>query len=102
MKDTLLYVYEIIAMKLIFRNMIGHVLASAYEACNHMCMPLHTPKALETCKKSTPCFIQKASRCAAERTSKTTMFLIFCILYNTKILQENHLHFLFHWFSGEN
>ena len=31
-------------------------------------------------KKSTPCLIKKASRCAADRTSKTTKFLIFHFL----------------------
>ena len=36
---------------------------SAYEACDGTSTPLHTPKILETCTKSTPCFIQKASRC---------------------------------------
>ena len=35
------------------------------------------PKTLETCKKSMPCLIQKASRYAADRTSKTTVFFIF-------------------------
>ena len=37
-------------------------------------------------KKSMPCFIQKASRCAADRMSKTTMLFIFHFLYNTDIL----------------
>ena len=41
-------------------------------------------------KKSTPCLIKKASRCATDRTSKTTFF-IFRFLYNTKILRENHV-----------
>ena len=50
---------------------------STYEARNHTCMPLHTPKTLETCKKkSTPCLIKKTSRCEADRTSKTTTFFI--------------------------
>ena len=47
-------------------------------------------------KKSTPCLIKKASRCAADRTSKTTTFFIFHFLCNTKILQENHVY-LFIW-----
>ena len=51
--------------------------ASAYEACDHTSMPLHMPKTLETRKKSTPCLIKKASRCATDYTSKTTMFFIF-------------------------
>ena len=42
-------------------------------------------------KKSTLCLIKKASRCATDRTSKTTFF-IFCSLYNTKILRENHVY----------
>ena len=54
--------------------------ASAYEACNHMHMPLHIPKTLEMCKKSMPCLIKKASMCAANRTSKTTACFIFHFL----------------------
>ena len=54
--------------------------ALACEACDHTGTPPHTPKTLETCKKSTPCLIKKASRRAADRTSKTTMFLIFHFL----------------------
>ena len=42
--------------------------------------PLHTPKTFEPSKKSMPCLINKASRCAAYRTSKTTTFLIFHFL----------------------
>ena len=67
--------------------------ASAYEVCDRMHMPLDTPKTLETWgKKSTPFFIQKASRCAADRTSKATTLFIFHFLYNTKILRENHVY----------
>ena len=50
--------------------------ASAYETCERTRTPLHTPKTLDMLKKSTPCLIKKASRCAADRTSKTT-FLSF-------------------------
>ena len=46
-----------------------------YEACDCTRMPLHMPKTLETCKKRMPFLIQKASRCAADRTSKTTFFI---------------------------
>ena len=42
--------------------------------------------------KSTPYFIKKASRCAADCTSKTAAFFIFHFLYNTKILRENHVY----------
>ena len=72
------------------------------ETYNRTCTPLRTPKTIETCKKSTPCLIKKASRCAADRTSKTTTFFISQFLWNTKILQKNHVYLLFHWFSGEN
>ena len=64
--------------------------------------PLHTPTTLEACKKSTPCLIQKALRCAADRTSKTTTLFIFHFLYNTKILRENNVYFfisLFQWWK---
>ena len=42
-------------------------------------------------KRSTSYLIKKASRCATDRTSKTTFF-IFRFLYNTKILRENHMY----------
>ena len=76
--------------------------ASAYEACDCMHTPLHTPKMLETpClikKKSMPCLIKKASRCTADRTTKTTTVFIFHFLhYNTKILQEIHVYLFFIW-----
>ena len=54
--------------------------SSAYELYDRTCMPLHMPKTLETCKKNMPGLIQKASRCAADRTSKTTLFFIFHFL----------------------
>ena len=43
-------------------------------------------------RKSTPCLIKKASRRVAYRTSKTTTFLIFRFLWNTKILREKHVY----------
>ena len=49
--------------------------ASVYEACDRMRTPLRTPETLETCKKSAPCLIKKASRCATNRTSKATFFI---------------------------
>ena len=66
-------------------------------------MPLHMPKTLETCKNSMPCLIKKASRCAADRTSKTTTFFIFTF-YQTQRSYEKTMCIclLFHWFSGEN
>ena len=43
-------------------------------------------------KKSMPCLIKKASRCAADHTPKTAKFFIFSFLSNTKILGENHVY----------
>ena len=60
----------------------------AYEVCDRMHAPLHMPKTLETCK-ITPCFIQKASRCAADRTSKTTTLFIFHFLCNTDLTRKS-------------
>ena len=48
-------------------------------------------------KKSMPYLIKKASRCATDRTSKTTTFFIFCFLYNTKIVPENHVYLFVIW-----
>ena len=48
-------------------------------------------------KKSTPCFIKKASRCAADRTSKTTCF-IFHFLYNTQRFYEK-IFWLVQWWK---
>ena len=73
--------------------------ALAYKVSDCMHLPHHTPKTLEMCKKSMSCLIKKASRRAADHTSKTTTFFIFHFLQNTKILQENHVCLLFHWFS---
>ena len=50
-------------------------MASTYEACNHTHMPLHMPKTLQMPQKSMPCFIQKALRCVADCTPKTTVFI---------------------------
>ena len=54
-------------------------------------------KHLGRAKKSTPCLIKKASRCAVDRTSKTTTFFIFHFLYNTKFLRENHVYLFVIW-----
>ena len=67
--------------------------ASAYEACNCTRTPLHMPKMLETCKKSTSCLIRKDSRHAAVHTSKTTTCSIYFIGSVLKIVL--HLHFLY-------
>ena len=57
-------------------------------ATTRACLYTHL-KHLRGAKKSMPCLIQKASRCAADCTSKTTTLFIFHFLYNTKILREN-------------
>ena len=57
-----------------------------------MRMPLHMPETLESAKKSMPCLIKKALRCAADGTSKTAKFFIFLFLSNTKLLRENHVY----------
>ena len=67
---------------------------SAYEVCNRTRTPLHTSKTLEMFKKSTPCLIQKASRCEADRTSKKTVFYL-SLSINPKILRENHVCLFF-------
>ena len=58
-------------------------------ACACLCTCL---KHWRHAKKSTPCLIKKASRCAANSTSKTAKFIIFPFLSNTKILGENHVY----------
>ena len=50
-------------------------------ACARLCTCL---KHWRHAKKSTPCLIKKASRCAAYSTSKTAKFIIFPFLSNTK------------------
>ena len=72
------------------------------ETYDRTCTPLRTPKTIETCKKSTPCLIKKASRCAADRTSKTTFFIFH--FYITQRFYEKIMciYLLFDWFSGEN
>ena len=62
-------------------------------ACARLCTRL---KCYRHAKKSTPCLIKKASRCAADRTSKTTFF-IFHFLCNTKIVRENHVYLFVIW-----
>ena len=74
-----------------FFAFLSHALA--YEAWNRTHTPLHMPKTLETCKKSMPCLIRKASRHAADCTSKTTTCFIYFIGLVVKI--ELCLHFLY-------
>ena len=54
-------------------------------------------------KKNKPCLIKKASRCAADRTSKTTTFFIFHFLVTQRSYGKIMcIYLLFDWFSGEN
>ena len=59
---------------------------SAYEACDRTRTPLQTPTTLETSKKNRPCLIRKASRRAADRTSKITTCFIYFISSVVKIV----------------
>ena len=62
--------YHIRNHKIVYWNQ-----ALAYEACDHM------PETLrDVLQKNMPCLIKKASRCAADCTSKTTTFFIFHFL----------------------
>ena len=74
--------------------------ASAYETCDRTRMPLHMPKTLETCKKSTPCLIQKASKCAADCTSKTSVFYLSLSIKHKYLTRKSSV-FIF-YFIGEN
>ena len=77
--------------------------ASAYETCDCTRMPLHTPKTLDTCIKIKPCWIKKASRCAADRMSHTFYKIqrsyetIICICYFIRSFVKIvlYLHFLY-------
>ena len=75
--------------------------ALAYKTCDRKRTPLHMPKT-ELCKKIIPCLVQKASRCAADCTSKTSVFYLWLSI-NTKILWKNHVCLFFislvHWWK---
>ena len=80
-------------------EVIRLVQASAYEACNCMCTPLHMSKILETSKKkSRPCLIHKASRCTADRLAKTSVFYL-SLSTKHKDLTRNLCVFIF-YFTG--
>ena len=63
-----------------------HYQALAYEPSDHARMPLHTPKTVETCKKSLPCLIQKLQShvnaklsftcCKTQRSYKNIFYFI--------------------------
>ena len=75
--------------------------ALAYEVCDRMCMPLHTSKTVVQ-KKNTPCLIQRASRFAADLTSKMSVFYLSLSIKHKDHTRKSCFYFLFHWFSGEN
>ena len=78
-----------------FQNYSKFRLQHMRRAITRTCLCTHL-KPLRCAKKSMPCLIKKASRCAADCMSKTTVFFIFYFLYNTKILRENNVY-LFIW-----
>ena len=49
-------------------------------------------------KKSTPCLIKKASRCAADRTSKTTLFVFHFYITQRSYEKIMCIYLLFDWF----
>ena len=49
-----------------------------------------------------PCLIQNASRYAADRTSKTSVFYLSLSIEHKDFTRKSCVYFLFHWFSGEN
>ena len=53
-------------------------------------------------EKITLCLIKKASRCAADRKSKTTTFFIFHFYITERSYEKIMCIYLFDWFSGEN
>ena len=71
--------------------------ALAYEACDRKRTPLHMPKT-ELCKKIIPCLVQKASRCAADCISKTSVFYLWLSI-NTKILRKKRV-FIFYFIGS--
>ena len=93
-KETVGIVISLQHMRTIIR--LRHMRCAIACTCLFACL-----KYWRQAKKSTPCLIKKASRYVAGRTSKTTTFFAFTFC-KTKILQENHVYLLFHWFSGEN
>ena len=64
--------------------------ALAYEACNHMCMPLHRPKTSDMLKKACLVWLKKLQGVQQITGLKQKHFFHF--LYNTKILRENHVY----------
>ena len=72
--------------------------ALAYEACDRKRTPLHMPKT-ELCKKIIPCLVQKASRCAADCISKTSVFLSLTF-HKHKDLTKKTCVFIFYFIGS--
>ena len=67
-----------------------YIHASAYEACDHTCTPLHMPKTLETCKKACLVSLKKLQGVQQIAHLKQQRFLSFTFYKTLRILQENH------------
>ena len=78
--------------------------ASAYEACDRTCTPLHMPKTLEMSKKKTCLVWFKKFQEVWQIPHKKQHCFLFLTFYNTKRSYKKFMcvYFLFHWFSGEN
>ena len=49
-----------------------------------------------------PCLIQKAPKCVADGTSKTTVFFLSLFIKHEDLTKKSCVYFLFRWFSVEN
>ena len=95
-------------------NIISAVQSCLLQICRlwhmrHAIAPTCLSTCLSTClkqrhdKKSMPCLIEKASRCAADSTSKTAMLLSFTFHITERSFEKIMcIYLLFHWFSGQN
>ena len=91
-------------------NIISAVQSCLLQICRlwHMRHAI-APTSLSTClkhqrhdKKSIPCLIKKASRCAGDSKSKTTLFLSFTFYITERSFEKIMcIYLLFHWFCGE-
>ena len=92
-------------------NIISAVQSCLLQICRlwHMRHAI-APTSLSAClkhqrhdKKSIPCLIKKASRCAGDSKSKTILFLSFTFYITERSFEKIMcIYLLFHWFSGEN
>ena len=84
-----------------FQNYSKFRLQHMRRAITRTCLCTHL-KPLRCAKKSMPCLIKKASRCAADCMSKTTVFLSFTFYITQRSYEKIMCIYLFDWFSGEN